>query len=243
MCCEIISLVEYIKKKEIVISFLKIFNNLSAALLKELKNIKNSTYGSTAEVAELQRNIAIVYEKQNRNKEAELIYRELIKTYQSVEDGNSVMSTAASIAYIQTKQGEHRKAIINYKTTINYYLLVKQWETAGYNLSQIGQCYWNLGMYDSAIDAHHKALEYQYRTNNNEYKAYAWGKLGSLYSLSGLKEKGLFAQDSALYYAYKGKDTASAINYLLEIGNTFQEAKDDNKALEKYREAEALSKK
>ncbi|MBK7679789.1 MAG: CHAT domain-containing protein [Chitinophagaceae bacterium] len=204
---------------------------------------KNSTYGSTAEVAELQRNIAIVYEKQNRNKEAELIYRELIKTYQSVEDGNSVMSTAASIAYIQTKQGEHRKAIINYKTTINYYLLVKQWETAGYNLSQIGQCYWNLGMYDSAIDAHHKALEYQYRTNNNEYKAYAWGKLGSLYSLSGLKEKGLFAQDSALYYAYKGKDTASAINYLLEIGNTFQEAKDDNKALEKYREAEALSKK
>ncbi|MBK6384248.1 MAG: hypothetical protein IPF69_12430 [Chitinophagaceae bacterium] len=40
---------------------------------------KNSTYGSTAEVAELQRNIAIVYEKQNRNKEAELIYRNLLK--------------------------------------------------------------------------------------------------------------------------------------------------------------------
>ncbi len=204
---------------------------------------KNSAYAAIAEVADLQRNIAMVYEKQNRSKEAEDIYRQLIKTYQSLEDGNSTMSAVSNVAYNQSKQGEYKKAIINYQTTINYYQLISMWDKAGYNLSQVGQSYWSMGLYDSAIYFHEKALSYQQLADNNEYKAYAWGKLGSLYSLSGLKQKALFAQDSALYFAYKGKDTAGAISYLIDIGNTFQEAKDENKALEKFREAESLSKK
>jgi len=204
---------------------------------------KNNNYESNTEIAELQRNIAVVYEKQNRNKDAEEIYRQLIKTYQSQGDGNSVMSAAASVAYNQSKQGEYRKAITNYQTTINYYLLVNQWANAGYNLSQIGQAYWSIGMYDSAIYSHQKALDYQQLADNNEYKAYAWGKLGSLYALSGLQQKAVFAQDSALYYSYKGKDTVAAISYLIEIGNTYKESDDDTKALERFRKAEYLSKK
>ncbi len=204
---------------------------------------KNDNYEGFLEVAALQKNIAIVYEKQNRSKEAEEIYRQLIKTYQSQGDGNNVMSAAASVAYNQSQQGEYRKAITNYQTTINYYVLVKQWANAGYNLSQIGQAYWSIGMYDSAIYSHQKALEYQQLADNNKYKAYAWGKLGSLYALSGLQQKAVFAQDSALFFAYKGKDTSSAINYLNEIGNTYLEAGDDTKALERFRKAEELSKK
>lgn len=207
--------------------------------IEEYKKIE--TYESNLEVAELQRNIAVVYEKQNRNKDAEEVYRQLIKTYQSQGDGNSVMSAAASVAYNQSQQGEYRKAITNYQTTINYYLLVNQWENAGYNLSQVGQSYWSIGMYDSAIYSHQKALDYQHLADNSGYKAYAWGKLGSLYALSGLQQKAVFAQDSALYYAYKGKDTTAAISYLIEIGNTYFEANNQVKALEKFRKAEDIS--
>ncbi len=224
-----------------------IFEDFEQAISQFTKGIekykKNDTYESTSEVAELQRNIAIVYEKQNRNKEAEEVYRELIKTHQSQEDANSVMSALANVAYNQSKQGKYRKAITNYQTTINYYLQVNQWANAGYNLSQIGQSYWSIGMYDSAIYSHQKALEYQQLADNNEYKAYAWGKLGSLYALSGLQQKAVFAQDSALFFSYKGKDTVTAISYLIETGNTYKEADDDTKALERFREAENLSKK
>jgi CHAT domain-containing protein/Flp pilus assembly protein TadD len=204
---------------------------------------KNNNWESTREVADLQRNIALTYEKQNRNKEAEEIYRQLVKTHQSLQDGNSVMSALTSVAYNQSKQGEYRKAITNYEKTISYYQLISMWDQAGYNLSQVGQCYWSMGMYDSAIATHQQALDYQQKADNNEYKAFAWGKLGKLYALSGLQQKGLLAQDSALYYSYKDKDTSAAIGYLLDIGNTYGEAGDDAKALERFRKAEELSKK
>lgn len=220
------------------------FENSINSFTKAIEQYKkNYTYENITEVAELQRNIAIVYEKQNRNNDAEEIYKELVKTYQSQKDGNNVMSAIASVAYNQSQQGEYRKAIANYQKTIDYYLLVKQWEKAGYNLSQIGQSYWSIGMYDSAIHSHQKALQYQQLGENNEYKAYAWGKLGRLYALSGLQNKAVFAQDSALYYSYKAKDTMGAIRYLTDMGNTYREASDDIKALEKFRTAEELSKK
>ena len=209
--------------------------------IEELK--KNNNYGSIIAVAELQENIAKIYEKQSRHKEAEGVYRQLLKTYQSLEDGNSTMSAVSNLAYHQSKQAEYNKAIFNYQKTINYYQLINKWDLAGYNLSQVGQSYWSMGLYDSAIYSHQKALSYQQLADNNGYKAYAWGKLGSLYSLSGLKQKGLFAQDSALYYAFKGSDTAAAIGYLIDIGNTYREANEDNKALENLRSAEKLSKK
>lgn len=192
-------------------------------------------------LAETQDALATAYEKQNRNREAEAIYRELVATYQSQKDGMKTMEAVSNVAFNQTRQGEYRKAIANYSQAIRFYLSIEAWDKAGFNHSQTGQCYWSLGLYDSAIYHHRQALDYQEKAKHNGHKAYAWSKLGNLYALSGQTEKGLEALDSAARYAFLDRDTLAGIGYLVEAGEARLEAGYKPAALEQFRQAEKLA--
>jgi CHAT domain-containing protein len=205
------------------------------------KRVGNNAALSLA--AEMQSNIARIYKKQNRNKEAEAIYLDLLEINRSQVNIKEGAETIANIAYLRSQMGNYKKALENYRTAYNLYKYLQNKSEAGYNLSQMGQNYWNLGMYDSAIDAHQKAIELQKEADNKKYEAYAWSKLGHLFTITGDKSKAIAAFDSAIYHALAGNDTLSYISYLNDKGEAYENDKDYNKAKEYYTKAYTTAKK
>jgi CHAT domain-containing protein len=193
--------------------------------------------------AEMQSNIAKIYKKQNRNKEAEAIYLDLLEINRSQVNIKDGAETITNIAYLRSQMGNYKKALENYRTAYNLYKYLQDKAEAGYNLSQMGQNYWNLGMYDSAIDAHQKAIGLQKEAENKKYEAYAWSKLGHLYTITGDKNKAITAFDSAIYHALAGADTLSYITYLNDKGEAYENDKDYQKAKILYQQALTAAKK
>jgi len=180
----------------------------------------------------------------NVNDSSEVYYQKALKGATELSDVSLKANVLSNLASLEDSKGNYDRAIKIGDSVSALYLSNHQYFRYAISLGSVANTYLNKGDYENAVDGTLEALKALDTIDKEPFrKADLYRQLGRINYFQGNYAKSIQNFEEALDVYIDTADNLYQAYTLTDIGNSYTEMKDYEKALEFYRQSEDISKK
>jgi len=203
-----------------------------------IPKIKHSPHCSADALAATYRRYAITLKKQNAILEAVLQFDTaiIVKHYPTASQDIVLANAYHERAECYEYMAQNKKAINDFKKALELQLQIKDTRDLEYRYMRLGRIYRKVGDHEQAIGNLSKSVELHISLlgEKHKYNIGAWSELNIAYANNNQFEKAIDASQHAIFIAEYNEDIRQLVKAYNNLGNTYEDKKEYQKAKDMY---------